>query len=247
MFVKLGRVHLVMAWVVLCGFSDAGGDQKEKGGRIIGELKSQTNSPDGKNTIIEVLAPGEEKARRYHVQYDPKIKAPIKTVLAAVRAAKVGDVVEFEWVPTGHGPAIKAFQVFKKGTGDNRKNEQHKEQAGADAKVQELLKERLATLKELASATKTAYVSGKATIGEHLQANTMLLKAELDSCGSDKERLAVHERAVALAKECEKVAAHLHNSGHATHASVLAAKANRLDAEVTYERAKAKAKLAHPH
>jgi hypothetical protein len=89
-------------------------EEKPKTGTIIGELKSQKDTPDGKNTFIEVLAPGEERPRRYHVLYDGKAKEPVESVLAAVRAAKVGDRVEFAWVQTGHGPAIKTFKVLKK-------------------------------------------------------------------------------------------------------------------------------------
>lgn len=108
-------MHLAITWMLVCGFPAAAQEQKPKSGRIIGQLKSQKNTPDGKNTFVEVLAPGEEQPRRYHVLYDAKIKGPIEPVLAAVRAAKVGDVVEFEWVQTGHGPAIKSFKVFKQG------------------------------------------------------------------------------------------------------------------------------------
>ena len=60
------------------------------------------------------LAPGEEKARGYHVLYDAKIKGPDPKVLHAVRSAKVGDRVEFDWVQTGHGPAIKSFRITRK-------------------------------------------------------------------------------------------------------------------------------------
>jgi hypothetical protein len=35
-------------------------------------------------------------------------------VLTAVRTARVGDRVEFEWISTGHGPAIKTFKLLKK-------------------------------------------------------------------------------------------------------------------------------------
>jgi hypothetical protein len=95
-------------------------------GTIIGELKSQTDTNDKKNTIIEVLAPGEEKPRKYHVLYDPEIKGPIAAVLKDVRAAKVGDRVEFEWVQTGHGPAIKTFRVLKKGDASGKKDQPDK-------------------------------------------------------------------------------------------------------------------------
>jgi hypothetical protein len=89
-------------------------EDKPKTGTIVGRLESKKDTEDGKNTFIEVLAPGEERARKYHVPYDAKAKGPIESVLAAVRAAKVGDRVEFDWVQTGHGPAIKTFKVLKK-------------------------------------------------------------------------------------------------------------------------------------
>jgi hypothetical protein len=82
-------------------------------GSISGEIKSKKEQ--NKNIVIEVLAPGEEKARAYFVQYDPKIKAPIPDVLKAVAAANVGDRVVFDWEATGHGPAIVKFKVSGKG------------------------------------------------------------------------------------------------------------------------------------
>jgi len=87
---------------------------EKKSGTITGELKSTKASPNGKNTVIEVLAPGEEKPRPYRVAFDPVAKAPIQEVLTAVRAAQVGDVVKFDWTDTGEGLAIKKFEVVKK-------------------------------------------------------------------------------------------------------------------------------------
>jgi hypothetical protein len=113
MFPRIVGTSLVVMWMVVWGF--AAEQEKPKTGTIIGERKSKKDTADGKNTVIEVLAPGEEKARKYHVMYDPKAKAPIQVVLKVVRAAKVGDRVEFEWVQTGHGPMVKAFKVLRKG------------------------------------------------------------------------------------------------------------------------------------
>ena len=76
-------------------------------------MKGQKDVNDGKNVHLEVLAPGEEKARSYHVMHDPKIKGGDRKILAEVRMAKAGDRVEIEWVATGHGPAIKAFKILK--------------------------------------------------------------------------------------------------------------------------------------
>ena len=112
MFQKMFGMTVVFALAAVCGLSVA--QEPKKSGTIIGELKTQKDSKDGKNTMIDVLAPGEEKARTYFVNYDPKIKGPIPSILAAVRAAKVGERVELEWIGTNHGPAITAFKVLKK-------------------------------------------------------------------------------------------------------------------------------------
>jgi len=110
---------LTAACVLFASLSAGAQDDKKRTGSVVGTLKSQKPTKDGKNSIIEVLAPGEEKPRSYHVVYDPKIKGPIESVLKAVRAAKVGERVEFDWVETGHGPAIKTFRVLVK-SGDKK-------------------------------------------------------------------------------------------------------------------------------
>jgi hypothetical protein len=86
-------------------------------GTISGEIKSKKEQ--GNNIVIEVLAPGEEKARPYFVQWDPKIKGPIPEILKAVKAANVGEKVVFDWEATNHGPAIVKFAVARKG-GDKK-------------------------------------------------------------------------------------------------------------------------------
>ncbi|MCI0702613.1 MAG: hypothetical protein L0241_16135 [Planctomycetia bacterium] len=91
---------------------------EKRSGTIAGEIKSKKEQ--GNNIVIEVLAPGEEKARSYFVQHDPKLKAPIPSVLKVVREAKVGDKVVFDWEATGHGPAIVKFEVLKKGSGGKK-------------------------------------------------------------------------------------------------------------------------------
>ena len=66
-----------------------------------------------KPVLRDALADGEEKERKYRVAYDPSVKGPIKKVLEAVKAAKVGDRVRLEWVE-GEGYNITAFEVLKK-------------------------------------------------------------------------------------------------------------------------------------
>lgn len=109
-----------------------------------------------------------------------------------------------------------------------------------DAKIKELLKERLDVRKGLVEGTKAAYLLGKTTYAELAQANSRLTTAELELCTTDKERVAVLEQAVAIAKDYEKVAEQQYKAAQATHASVLNAKVNRLEAEIALERTKAK-------
>ena len=120
MAAKTLSVYGVVLCVALSGLADAAQDKK-RSGTLIGEIKSLKKSPNGKNVVIEVLAVGEEKARPYRVQYDPKAKGPIPSVLKAVQEAKVGDFVSLEWVDTGEGFAIRVFEVLKKKAGDEKK------------------------------------------------------------------------------------------------------------------------------
>ncbi len=110
---KCVGVCLVAALVVFCGRDSAVGQEKRTG-TVTGEVKAKKDSPNGKNVILTVQAVGEEKARTYRVQYDPKVKGPKPEVLKAVRASKVGDRVELAWIDTGEGLAITKFEVLKK-------------------------------------------------------------------------------------------------------------------------------------
>jgi len=117
MFVRIVGLSCVALGLFLCATLDTSAqdkDKKKRTGTVTGEIKSSKATPNGKNTIIEVLAPGEEKARAYRVQYDPKVKGPIESVLKAVRAAKVGDRVQLDWIDTGEGLAITKFEVLTK-------------------------------------------------------------------------------------------------------------------------------------
>src|SRR5262249_9323321 len=52
---------LVVAWVLLCGLWSTAQEPKPKTGRVIGEVYSRKDTPDGMGAIVEVLAPGEVK------------------------------------------------------------------------------------------------------------------------------------------------------------------------------------------
>jgi outer membrane protein TolC len=73
-----------------------------------------------------------------------------------------------------------------------------------------------------------------------VEARRRLFKAELELCESDKERVAVHEKIVQLEKESEKVVEKRVEAGRVPTYELLAARVNRLEAEIALERAKAK-------
>jgi hypothetical protein len=107
-------------------------------------------------------------------------------------------------------------------------------------KVQALLKERLAILKDMQNRAEKLYQTGQASKGALQQINLRVLKAELDLCATDKERIAVHEKMVAVLKAIEQQVAELARRSAAAAGTVLEARLNRLEAEIALERARAK-------
>jgi hypothetical protein len=110
---------------------------------------------------------------------------------------------------------------------------------GKGRALEDLQKERLATLRELAKMATDAYQKGGT--GSYLEVQRVirqLLEAELEQCGSEKERVAILEKFVAAAKDLEKHAAALHKAGVTSPRTVLEAKADRLQVEIALERAR---------
>jgi hypothetical protein len=113
--------------------------------------------------------------------------------------------------------------------------------------LKKLRKERLANLNELVRLTHQAFINARnASFEELRQADRLLREAEIEQSASDQERLGVHEKALARAKEFEKNAHERLNAGVGTLASLLAAKANRLESEIAIEQAKARAATRQP-
>ncbi|MBA4066570.1 MAG: hypothetical protein C0501_23270 [Isosphaera sp.] len=114
-----------------------------------------------------------------------------------------------------------------------------KDKPGGNAKVRELQKERLALLRQVADWTTEAYKGGRFELLAVLEARREVIAAELELCETHKERLAVLEKAVELAKEIEKNTEKLVEARNAARAELLKARANRLQAEIELEKAKA--------
>jgi hypothetical protein len=108
-------------------------------------------------------------------------------------------------------------------------------------KLKELQKERLAALREAARLATARFQNAQGSLDEVREAARKVAEAELDLCDSDKERVAVLEKFVGVAKKYEEQAAQFAKAGKGREYSALMAKADRLEAEIALEQAKAKA------
>jgi outer membrane protein TolC len=107
-------------------------------------------------------------------------------------------------------------------------------------RVRELLKERLAAATEIYNSSLERMKVGVASPGEVHEARRAMLRAQLDLCESDKERVAVMEQCVEGAKEQEKIFRALINAGLLPPIDARKAEISRLEAEIELERMKAK-------
>src|SRR5262249_49453580 len=87
----------------------------------------------------------------------------------------------------------------------NRGDASPEPQPPKSSKLRELENERLATLKEIADQMDRAYRSGQASLEQLQQAKQSVLRAQLDLCKSDKERIPVLEELVGIAKRLEEL------------------------------------------
>lgn len=116
-------------------------------------------------------------------------------------------------------------------------------QTETNARIRELLQERYETLKRYVELKEERYRTGNTTLSDVLRAKELLVGAELELADTDEQRLAVHAKAVELAKELERrvaIRVEIGGTPNFDPAELPAAKAHRLAAEIAYERAKAR-------
>jgi hypothetical protein len=106
-------------------------------------------------------------------------------------------------------------------------------------KVRDLQRERLALLRELATAMNKKYEQGTVPYGAVQEVSRQVLKAELDLCGTETERIALLQKTVDALKDREKRVAQIYKQGGASEFVVTETKLDRLDSEITLEKAKA--------
>jgi septum formation topological specificity factor MinE len=123
----------------------------------------------------------------------------------------------------------------------DKKNPPVKEQGDASAqKIKELRKERIATLKKLVDQVASDFKSTKGSYEKVLDAQLLLLQAELDAAEKEAERIALYGKVIDVLKKHEELAKAYLAQGRAPNSDVLRAKARRLEFEILLEQAKAK-------
>jgi hypothetical protein len=103
------------------------------------------------------------------------------------------------------------------------------------ARMDALLADRLATLKEIAEAVRVQQAAGLRTPDQMYAANQAVNAAELDMAQNEQQRIAVLDRMVAEARNYESLA-HAPAALAIDQNAPLRAKAARLDVEIALER-----------
>jgi RNA polymerase sigma factor (sigma-70 family) len=111
----------------------------------------------------------------------------------------------------------------------------------AKGKVKDLLRERLATLQQIADFTTKEFDAGKGSFVRVYQVQMALHNAELELCETDNQRLEILKRIVAEAHRYEEMMLPQFRGGLKSPTEYLQARVARLEAEIALERAKAKA------
>jgi RNA polymerase sigma factor (sigma-70 family) len=181
-----------------------------------------------------------------------KLKVATFILLAGAAVAVGAAVLVYPlWASDpGTGPAAPAGStrapgspaaVVKAEGGENQAGQKSPEgPADESPKVRALLKERLETLRKIADRVQELYQQKVAGPEEVRQANLRVYKAEFDLCDTSKERIAVLEKIVQVYQQIEDHVSELVKAKAASQHTVLEARVNRLGAEISLEREKAK-------
>jgi outer membrane protein TolC len=133
---------------------------------------------------------------------------------------------------------VAALLLIAAGAGGEA-NPSPQEQIEASAqKIKDLRQERIAALKEAADQVTRLFHQGNAPFDEVLEAQLLVLDAELDAAEKNSDRLAVYRSKVETFKQYEQTIDARVQLERAPTATVLRIKARRLAAEIELEQAK---------
>ena len=109
-------------------------------------------------------------------------------------------------------------------------------EANQTQQLDELLKQRQATLRQLVEVVTKEYRQGVGGFEPVIRATDQLINADLELAKNSKDRLAILQRRVELMEEFVAGVSTKHKVGRATQAEVLAARAELLNAKIQLAR-----------
>jgi len=98
--------------------------------------------------------------------------------------------------------------------------------------LQQLLTERKRLLSPIVESMKIFFESGRVGLEEYRDANVALLRAEMDLCKTQDDRLKILEKIIQFQTECEAWMARRAAEGRATQMDVNKAKVARLESQI---------------
>jgi hypothetical protein len=109
--------------------------------------------------------------------------------------------------------------------------------------LQQLLTERKRLLSPIVESMKIFFESGRVGLEEYRDANIALLRAEMDLCKTQDDRLKILEKIIQFQTTCEAWVARRAAEGRATQMDVNKAKVARLEAQIELVRESLKGQL----
>ncbi len=122
---------------------------------------------------------------------------------------------------------------------------QSKVQTGSSERLRELLEERYEILKTFVENEKKLVRLGQGSSRRIVEATAAMLRAEADLCSTDSARIEIHEKIVAILRECEVLIAREAKAGMAGQDAVARTRLARLEAEIVVEKMKLTQQASH--
>ncbi len=113
-----------------------------------------------------------------------------------------------------------------------------KAQTGSNERLRELLEERYEILKTLVESEKHLVKIGQGSSRRIVEATAAMLRAEADLCSTDSARIDIHEKIVAILRECEVLMDREVKAGMAGQDAVERNRLLRLEAKIEIEKMK---------
>jgi outer membrane protein TolC len=112
--------------------------------------------------------------------------------------------------------------------------------AAAEQKIRTLQRDLLTVLRQARSMLMDGYKTGEIDFSRVLEGNVQLLRAELDACNTEAQKIKVLEQIADTYKELDEVALRLFRAGQGQATDQLAAKAKLIETEIAIERLRLK-------